>query len=95
MFFDTRRHLGKEQVALPSEYICVRPGRFVWADGYCFVEGEPKVGGDLAQAISDVLEHQDDLSGLSSLNGSYAAVIVSIERGEIEVVSDRLGTRPV
>jgi asparagine synthetase B (glutamine-hydrolysing) len=66
-----------------------------WASGYAITDDDVLWAARLAGAAQAALQAPNPPSALADLNGSYAIVLVGADDGVIDVITDRVGTRPL
>jgi len=92
MLIDTHKLVAS---GAPAEALQLSTGDYGWVSGYGFRGDEPQLGRDLAEAVRAALADEDVKRGLNAVNGSFWAVLVTAARDRLDLVSDRVGTRPL
>ena len=93
MLFDSKQLTKKQELSIPDDYISIGPDVYAWCDGYCFVNDKPLTGRAMLETVYEILKGDNVSHQLSMLNGSFS--IVYLAHNQIDIVSDRLGTRPL
>jgi hypothetical protein len=79
----------------PSGFNETASGRYVAVLGYCVDDEIPKTQKSFCETLGNIIGSPYCNQKLKELNGSYAGVVICPSQGEIHVISDRWGTRPL
>lgn len=95
IFLEIKISCLKADYLCPSGFTETSPDRYVAVLGYCTDEEHPKTKRSFCDLLGHIIESPSCNQRLKTLNGSYAGVVLCPSAGEIHLVSDRWGTRPL